>query len=145
MRALHPISEGRVAGIPPKAGFQPHCRQLRLPGGKGSAQPCWKPRKHPLPSKEARQYDSKELFHSGKRKAHVKRKSEGHRHRQLVRGGERGDPGSTHLQPRQHLLLTPGTQCAPRSLPLPKSPAASPPSTGTHCLLHGKAHPSPPH
>lgn len=75
MRALHPISEGRGAGIPPKTGFQPHCRQLRLLAGKASAQPCQKPRKHPFPSKEARQYDLKSYFTVAKER-HVSRESQ---------------------------------------------------------------------
>lgn len=129
MRALHSWDS-------PKNRLPAPLQTVKAPGRERKRSALPETQETPLPQRRSQTVRFKELFHSGKRKARVKRKSEGHCHRQLVRGGERGDPGSTRLQPCQHLLLTPRTQCAPRSLPLPKSPAASPPSTGTHHLPH---------
>lgn len=145
MRALHPISESRGAGIPPPQNRLPAPLQtVKAPGGEGKSSALPAAQEIPLPQLSRQTVQFKELFHSGKRKAHVKRKSEGHRRRQLVHRGKGGNPGSTYIQPCQCLLLTPGTQHAPRSLPLPRSLAASP-STRTHRLPQREAQSKPPH
>lgn len=94
----------------PQTGSQPHCRQIRLPAGKGRAQPCQKPRKLPFPREAARQYDSKSYFTVAKERHVSKRKSAGQRCG----------------------ILAPGAQLrAPRATRSPQNPAASPPSAGT--------------
>lgn len=117
-----PVTEGRGGrDPPPRTGFQPHCRQLRLPAEEGRAQPCRKPRKHPFPSKEARQYDSKSYFHSGKRKARVKIKSEGPGRRQPghgARGGVPALPTRSPTAPAPHARRT-GCPGKPASPPKP--------------------------
>lgn len=107
----HPTTSQRGQGgwAPPKTGSQPHCRQVRLPVGKGRAQPCRKPRKLPFPREAAGQYDSKSYFTVAKER-HVSRES------------QRGSAAGSRLQ-------VPGS--APRAARSPQNPAASPPSAGT--------------
>lgn len=118
MAALSPQGASARAGSPPEPGFQPHCRQLQLPLGKRSAQPCRKPSKHPFPSREARGYDSESYFTVAKER-HVSRESQ----RGTAAGswctGVWGGPGCTHVQPRQHLAHhAPQEAClSPKALP----------------------------
>lgn len=91
----------RAGGLgSPQTGSQPHCRQVRLPAGKGRAQPCRKPRKLPFPREAAGQYDSKSYFTVAKER-HVSRES------------QRGSAAGSQLQ-------VPGTVC-PELPTLPKT------------------------
>lgn len=67
-----PSQRGQGGWAPPRRGSQPHCRQVRLPAGKGRAQPCRKARKLPFPREAAGQYDSKSYFTVAKER-HVSR------------------------------------------------------------------------
>lgn len=107
MSTLHPLSEGRGVGVPPKQAPSPTA-DSKAPSGEGKSSALPEAQETPLSQGSSRTVRFKELFHSGKRKARVKRKSAGQR---------RGipAPGARHSAP-----LSP-----------PQNPAASPPSAGT--------------
>lgn len=74
MSTLHPLSEGRGLGSPQNRLPAP-LQTVRLPAGKGRAQPCRKPRKLPFPREAAGQYDSKIYFTVAKER-HMSRESQ---------------------------------------------------------------------
>lgn len=115
MSTLHPLSEGRGVAFPPKQAPSPTA-DSKAPSGEGKSSALPEAQGTPLSQGSSWTVRFKELFHSGKRKARVKRKSAGQR---------RGipAPGARHSAPR-----------AARS---PQNPAASPPSAGT--LAHAPA------
>lgn len=89
-----PSQRGQGGWVFPKTGSQPHCRQVRLPAGKGRAQPCRKPRKLPFPREAAGQYDSKSYFTVAKER-HVSRLSQ----RGSVAGSWLQVPGTVRPEP----------------------------------------------
>lgn len=110
----------------PQTGSQPHCRQVRLPAGKGRAQPCQKPGKLPFPREAAGQYDSKSYFTVAKER-HVSRESQ----RGSAAGSRLQVPGTVRPEPPALPKTLP--HLLPRRDPGPRPPSSQkdPPHTGT--------------
>lgn len=75
---LHPLREGRGAGFPPNRLPAP-LQTGKAPSGEGKSSALPEARETPLSQGSSWTVRFKELFHSGKRKARVKRKSAGQR------------------------------------------------------------------
>lgn len=123
MSTPHPLREGRGAGFPPNRLPAP-LQTGKAPSGEGKSSALPEAQETPLSQGSSRTVRFKELFHSGKRKARVKRKSAGQR-------GGIPAPGARHGTPR-----------AARS---PQNPAASPPSAGTPAHAPPSSQKDPPH
>lgn len=110
-----PSQRGKGVGFPPKQAPSPTA-DSKAPSGEGKSSALPEAQETPLSQGSSWTVRFKDLFHSGKRKARVKRKSAGQRCRIPA-------PGARHSAPR-----------AARS---PQNPATSPPSVGT--LAHAPA------
>lgn len=103
----------RAGGLgSPQTDPQPHCSQVRLPAGKGGAQPCRKPRKLPFAREAAGQYDSKSYFTVAKERHVSREKSAGQRRGIPAPGASRAarspqNPPSLRGDPGPAPALTP--------------------------------------
>lgn len=146
----HPAPSARAGGLgSPQNRLPAPLQTVRLPAGKGRAQPCWKPRKLPFPREAAGQYDSKSYFTVAKERHVSREKSAGQRRGIPAPGAQcalsfplspkpcrisslRGDPGpcpSTDHLPHRRILLTQalGGSQGPIQSPL-QDPELDPPS-----------------
>lgn len=76
MCTLHPLSEGRGVRFPPKQAPSPTA-DSKAPSREGKSSALLEAQETPLSQGSSRTVRFKELFHSGKRKARVKRKVSG--------------------------------------------------------------------
>lgn len=79
MSTLHPLGEGRGVGLPPKNRLPAPLQTGKAPSGEGKSSALPEAQEAPLSQGSSWTVRFKELFHSGKRKARVKRKSAGQR------------------------------------------------------------------